>query len=68
MTMEAKTVTAKLQFVRFVEGCGMVVSNGDGEKVKVPVAALESFAREGLIAAAKGGRQADAEADEAPPA
>lgn len=78
MTIETKTVAAKAEFVRFVEGYGMVVSNGAGKKVKVPVSALKSFADEGLIAAPKGSKNAedaeDADADndggedEAPPA
>lgn len=66
--METKTVTAKAQFVKFVEGYGMIVSNGDGDKVKVPVAALEAFAGEGLIAAPKGGKQTEADTEEAPAA
>lgn len=63
MTIETKTVAAKAEFVRFVEGYGMVVSNGAGKKVKVPVTALQAFADEGLIAAPKGGKKAEADED-----
>lgn len=59
-----KTVSckAKLQFVEYVDGHGMVVCNGSG-KVEIPVSAVSRLAAAEKIEAPKGWDQEGAEAE-----